>query len=111
MGKTGYISMKINVPKLTPSSKKRVYCPYCIYNEKYIPMVYDFENRMWHCNLCNETLKKSEDPVESGKLVAGNEASYTKPYVKSIDFTKKTKPIVQDTYNNPLDAWKNDEIS
>ena len=103
--------MKVNAPKLTSSSGKRVFCPYCIYNEKYIPMVYDFDKKTWHCNNCNETLTKSEDPVETGKLVAGNEAIYTKPYVKSIDFVKKTKPRIQETYNNPMDAWQSDEIS
>ena len=102
--------MKISVPKLIPSSKKRVYCPYCIYNYKYIPMVYDHKLEMWHCNVCNETLQKSKDPVETGKLVAGNELEFGKPYVKSVDFTKKSRPIVQDVYNNPLDAWQNDEM-
>lgn len=73
-------------------------------------MIYDFENKLWKCNVCNEILKKLEDPVESGKLVAGNEEGYTKPYVRTVDFTKKAKPIAQETYNNPMDAWTSENI-
>ena len=102
--------MKINSPKLTPSSKKRVYCPYCIYNERYTPMVYDSKLETWKCNFCNEILQKHEDPVESGKLIAGNEAAFTKPYVKTVDIQRKSKPVIQDVYNNPQNAWINDNI-
>lgn len=102
--------MKINVPKMIASDRKKVFCPLCNYDGREIVMAWDGTLKTYKCNYCNYIVPKQQDAVEKGSLVAGNEELYTRPYARSVSIHKKVKPIVQEVYNNPLDAWKNDEI-
>lgn len=102
--------MKINVPKIIASANKKVYCPMCLYDNREVVMAYKSDLQTFKCNYCQYLLPKTQDAVEKGALVAGNEELYSKPYAKSVSIHKKVKPMVQDVYNNPLDAWKNDDF-
>jgi hypothetical protein len=46
------------------------------------------------------------NPVETPKLLAGNEEEFNKPWSKSVSFARKLKIRPdQDTFGNPVDAW------
>ena len=111
MGEVRDISiMIISKPKLYASKNKAIYCPLCYSEYKEYRMVYDKVLDNMKCPVCEYLLPKDTDAVELGKLVAGNEQIYNKPYARSVSVHKKMIPKVQDVYNSPQDAWQNDDL-
>jgi hypothetical protein len=100
----------VNTPSNLPDGKKRVYCPLCLYNAEEIPMVFQEKDRIWICNVCKYVLPPHLDPIENAVITAGNSSEFAKPYTKAVSFKRSKTKIAPDTFTNPMEAWKSDEM-
>jgi len=101
---------KIKIIKNTIHSNSgsgRTLCPMCAWWAKDAIMVQDPNTDLYTCSECGYQTTPNSEPIHEEKIVAGNENTNQKPYVKGVmlNITKKIDSKSDNLYGSASDAW------
>ena len=86
---------------------KKRFCPICISRNEEIVMVRSEMTKSMVCKNCGYDTPLNMEPIIDTELEAGNAPDTSKPYLKTVSFSRnRSIKDIPDKYNTAMDAWQ-----